>query len=93
MIPYDHNKWKDFSKEENQKAMKAALEKVKEDLGKEYPLLIDGEEVYTSRKLVSYNPADKKQVVGKVSMADKELAEKAINSAWKHFETWAEMAG
>ncbi|SMO49621.1 L-glutamate gamma-semialdehyde dehydrogenase [Melghirimyces algeriensis] len=88
MIPYDHNKWKDFSKEENQKAMKAALEKVKEDLGKEYPLLIDGEEVYTSRKLVSYNPADKKQVVGKVSMADKELAEKAINSAWKHFETW-----
>ena len=88
MIPYEHAEETDFSKEENRQAYKEALNKVRGDFHREYPLLIDGEEIHTPQKLTSYNPADKKQVVGKVSMADKELAEKAIESAWKHFDTW-----
>ena len=33
----------DFSKEENAQAMRNALEKVKAELGREYPLVIGGE--------------------------------------------------
>lgn len=88
MIPYEHDEWTDFSKEENRRAFREALDQVKQELGKEYPLWIDGEEIYTEDKLVSINPADKNQVVGKVSKTDKELAERAIESATRHFETW-----
>ncbi|PTX64983.1 delta-1-pyrroline-5-carboxylate dehydrogenase [Melghirimyces profundicolus] len=88
MIPYKHDQETDFSKEENRKAYREAIEQVRKEFGKEYPLLIDGEEVHTERKLSSRNPANKEEVVGKVSMADKELAERAIQSAWKHFDTW-----
>ena len=37
----------DFSKEENAQAMRAALEKVKSELGREYPLVIGGERIET----------------------------------------------
>ena len=33
----------DFSKEENATAMRAAIERVKSELGREYPLIIGGE--------------------------------------------------
>ena len=41
----------DFSKEENAQAMRAALEKVKSELGREYPLVIGGERIETEAKL------------------------------------------
>ena len=52
----------DFSKEENAQAMRAALEKVKGELGREYPLVIGGERIMTDSKLDSYNPANRTQV-------------------------------
>ena len=35
----------DFTKEENAAAMRAAIEKVKGELGQEYPLVIGGERI------------------------------------------------
>ncbi|MFX0561106.1 L-glutamate gamma-semialdehyde dehydrogenase [Tepidibacillus infernus] len=78
----------DFSKEENRKAFEAALELVKSELGKEYPLIINGEKIFTEKKIVSYNPAKKDEVIGVVSKANQELAEKAIQEAAKKFEEW-----
>ena len=43
---------------------KEAIEKVKSQLGKEYPNIVDGKEVYTDKKTTSYNPANKTEVVG-----------------------------
>ena len=40
----------DFSKEENAQAMRVALEKVKSELGREYPLVIGGERIKTDSK-------------------------------------------
>ena len=88
VVPFKHEPFTDFSLEENQKAQKEALHQVEQMLGKEYPLLIDGEEVYTDDKIVSTNPGNKDEVIGKVSKANKELAEKAIQSANEHFEWW-----
>lgn len=78
----------DFSKEENRIAFEKALELVKSQLGTDYPLIINGERVVTEKKIVSYNPANKEEVVGLVSKASQELAEKAMQAAASTFEEW-----
>ena len=78
----------DFSKEENAAAMRAALDKVKSQLGREYPLVIGGERIQTGDTLDSINPANRAQVVGKFHKATKELANKAVETAYETFQTW-----
>src|ERR1700750_2206428 len=78
----------DFSKEENAQAMRAALDKVKGELGREYPLVIGGERINTGDTLDSINPANRAQVVGKFHKATKELANKAVDAAAETFKTW-----
>ncbi len=78
----------DFSKEENAQAMRNALEKVGAELGREYPLVIGGERLTTESKLESINPANRTQVVGRFNKATKELANRAVESAHKAFQTW-----
>lgn len=58
------------------------------ELGKDYPLIVGGERITTEDKIVSYNPANKTEVVGRVSKANKEIAEKAMQIADKTFNTW-----
>src|SRR5215831_19717201 len=78
----------DFSKEENAQAMRVALEKVKSELGREYPLVIGGERIKTGATLDSINPANRNQVVGKFHKATKELANQAVETAHEAFQTW-----
>ena len=78
----------DFSKEENAQAMRNALEKVKAELGREYPLVIGGERITTESKLDSFNPANRTQLVGRFNKATKELANKAVETAAETFKTW-----
>lgn len=80
----------DYSKPENAEAMRAALEQVRGELGREYPILIDGEKITLGAKFESYNPANKTQVVGIFSEGDSDtsLAEKAIMAATTAFESW-----
>lgn len=78
----------DFGKEENAQAMRAALDKVKAQLGNEYPLVIGGERIKTGDTLDSINPAKRTQVVGRFHKATKELANKAVEAAHEAFQTW-----
>src|ERR1043166_8044222 len=78
----------DFAKEENAQAMRTALEKVKGELGREYPLVIGGERIKTGDTLNSINPANRTQVVGTFHKATKELANKAVETAAEAFKTW-----
>ena len=78
----------DFSKEENAAAMGAAIEKVKSELGREYPLVIGGERIKTENKFDSINPANRSQVVGKFQKATKELANRAVEAAYETFQPW-----
>ncbi|MBA4538250.1 L-glutamate gamma-semialdehyde dehydrogenase [Bacillus aquiflavi] len=86
--PYKHEPFTDFTREENRNAFLKSLETVKSYLGQDYDLLIDGERISTDEKIVSTNPANKEEVIGRVSKANKELAEKAMQAAVKAFETW-----
>jgi 1-pyrroline-5-carboxylate dehydrogenase len=78
----------DFTKEENAQAMRAALAKVKSELGREYPLVIGGKRITTDGKLDSINPANRTQLVGRFQKATKELANKAVESAYETFQSW-----
>ncbi|CAN5549838.1 L-glutamate gamma-semialdehyde dehydrogenase [soil metagenome] len=81
----------DFSKPENAAAMRQAIEKVRGELGKEYPIIIGGEKIELEKKFESINPAEKSQVVGVFSEADTDaenLVNKAIEAATEAFKTW-----
>ncbi|MBD8037836.1 L-glutamate gamma-semialdehyde dehydrogenase [Solibacillus sp. A46] len=88
MIEYKHEPFTDFSVEENKQAYLDALKKVESQLGADYPLIIGGERITTEDKIVSYNPAKKTEVIGSVSKASKELAEKAMQEADQAFKCW-----
>ncbi|MBT2259197.1 L-glutamate gamma-semialdehyde dehydrogenase [Priestia megaterium] len=85
---YKHEPFTDFTLEENNNEFKKALEVVQAELGKDYPLVIGGEAITTTEKILSINPANKEEVIGRVSKADQELAEKAMQVALSTFNTW-----
>jgi 1-pyrroline-5-carboxylate dehydrogenase len=78
----------DFSREDNARKMRAAIEKIRGQLGREYDLIIGGKRVKTTDKIRSINPARPSEVVGIHQKAGKEHVEPAMNAALKAFETW-----
>ncbi len=78
----------DFSQDENRQKQLAALEEVKQQFDKTYPLFINGKDVETGDFLRSYNPCQKDQVVGTFHKAGHEQAEQAIASANAAFQSW-----
>ena len=70
MDEFKNEPFTDFSKAENAEAMRAAIEKVRGELGREYPSMINGEPVKLESKFESYNPAIKSEVVGIFSEGD-----------------------
>jgi 1-pyrroline-5-carboxylate dehydrogenase len=85
---FSNEPFTDFSKEENARAMREAIEKVKGELGREYPLVIGGERIKTEGKFESINPAKKIEVVGRFQKATTDLARRAVETAHETFKTW-----
>jgi 1-pyrroline-5-carboxylate dehydrogenase len=78
----------DFQKEENRSAMQQALARVKQNVGKEYPLVIGGKRIHGGKTFDSINPSDKSQVVGHFQAGTRQHAEQALEAAWQAFESW-----
>lgn len=78
----------DFSKAKNRKAQEAAIEHIRAEIGKEYPLVIGGERVFAQEKFNSYNPSTPSEVVGVFQKGTAEHANKAIEVAVATFEEW-----
>jgi 1-pyrroline-5-carboxylate dehydrogenase len=87
--PYKNEAFVDFTKEENVRKMRNALDKVRGQLGREYDLIIGGKRIKTSDKIKSINPAKPSEVVGIHQKAGKEHVEPAVNAALKAFTTWS----
>ncbi|MGG4498489.1 L-glutamate gamma-semialdehyde dehydrogenase [Brevibacillus reuszeri] len=88
ITPFVNEPFTDFTLEENRKEMEAALVKVKSELGRDYPLVIGTEKNVTENKIVSINPGNLDEVVGRMSKATQETTEKAMQLALKTFESW-----
>jgi len=76
----------DFTKPENRKAQERALAAFR---AQDLPLVIGGERIQTPEKILRVNPCNPSEVVGRASKAPKELAERAIQTAARAFETWS----
>lgn len=88
MKPYTYEPLTNFNDEKNKQAFEAALKLVQANLGKEYPIVIGKELLFTEEKIISVNPANKQEIIGIVSKANQKTAEKAMQAALKTFETW-----
>jgi RHH-type transcriptional regulator, proline utilization regulon repressor / proline dehydrogenase / delta 1-pyrroline-5-carboxylate dehydrogenase len=82
----------DFSISLNREKMADALRIVKENGNHEYPLIIGDHEVRTGRDISSYNPANSRQVVGRVSHGGIPEADMAIELARKAYTSWRKTA-
>jgi len=78
----------DFAREDVRRKMQAAVDRVKSEFGKTYPLLINGEAVSTPETVASLNPSHKSEVVGRVGKATSGHAEQAIKAAKEAFPAW-----
>src|ERR1700686_2059672 len=88
--PFVNEPLVDFTKDENARKMRAAIEKVRGQLGREYDLVIGGQRVRTSDKIKSINPAKPSQVVGLHQKAGKEHVEPAMQAALNAFASWSQ---
>lgn len=68
--------------------MQAALGTVRAEFGVTYPMIINGERVFTDAKLVSTNPSNPAEIVGYSAKAQAQHADAALDAAWRAFESW-----
>jgi RHH-type proline utilization regulon transcriptional repressor/proline dehydrogenase/delta 1-pyrroline-5-carboxylate dehydrogenase len=78
----------DFSRDEARRAMQKALEDVKGQLGRTYPLVINNKPVMTEQTIDSLNPSHCRQVVGRIARATGAHAEQALAAAAAAFPAW-----
>src|SRR6266568_4048468 len=86
--PFQNAALIDFSKEENRQAQMQALEQVKGELGRTYPLIIGGQKITNKDTFASVNPSQPDQVIGYFSRATVEQANQAVQAAATAFESW-----
>ncbi len=86
--PYHNEPLTDFSLQAQQVAFVRSMEKVKAELGKTYPLVIDGEARVLNQTFPSINPARPAEIVGSFADGTAEHVDQAVAAATKAFETW-----
>src|SRR5438876_1801615 len=78
---YENAPLVNFVYEQNQDRMQEALARVRPQLGQKYPLVINGERVWTDKTIASINPSSPEDVVGHVAEAGIPEAERAVKAA------------
>lgn len=78
----------DFKIAANRQLLRDALEKVRRDFGREYPLVIGSHEVASNRKFNSINPSAPREIVGQVSAAGVAEAQLALEAAKEALPGW-----
>ncbi|MEO8393637.1 MAG: L-glutamate gamma-semialdehyde dehydrogenase [Chloroflexota bacterium] len=86
--PYQNEPVTDFSQPAAQAAFKPALETVKKDIGKTYPLIINGEAITLGKTFPSINPARPAEIIGNFTDGTAAHADQAIAAASAAFKTW-----
>lgn len=77
-----------FTAEPERIRFAAAIAEVRGQLGRDYPLLIHGQEIWTDEWISSINPAKPAELIGRVASANEKDAEAAVASASTAFLAW-----
>jgi len=86
---FENEPYPDFSQSVPQQKMREALAFVSGQLGKDYPVKVEGREVETGEKVVSINPSRPEQIIGTAYSADANMAENAVEIATEAFRSWS----
>ena len=78
----------DWSKSANRKKQEEALARARQELGREYPIIIGAEQIRSVQKFNSLNPSKPTEVIGVFQKGDAGIANKAIEMAAGRFEEW-----
>jgi len=79
----------DFKIADNRRRMQDALQAVRTEFGRKYPLVIGGGEVWTEGEITSINPARPGEVIGRVAKAGRAEADAALHAAGAAFPKWS----
>ena len=79
----------DFSRRDARDELSDAIERVRGELGRSYPLWIGGHAEPAGEELISVNPSAKSEVVGRVACASRKDAAKAVRAAERAFPAWS----
>ncbi|MEY2561052.1 MAG: RHH-type transcriptional regulator, proline utilization regulon repressor / proline dehydrogenase [Verrucomicrobiota bacterium] len=89
---YENAPLVNFVHRASQEKMQAALREVRVRLGQKYPIVIDGQKIWTASLINSINPSSPTQVVGAVAEAGIPEAEAAVAAARNAFENWCRVS-
>jgi 1-pyrroline-5-carboxylate dehydrogenase len=88
---FKNEEFTNYSTPENKQAMEDAIKRVRGELGREYPVIVNGEKIELGAHFYSVNPSKKDEVIGAFSDADidaESLVNKAIDAATEAFKSW-----
>ncbi len=88
IAPFSNEPIKVYNDPADVAAMQAALASVRAGFGKKYPLVIGGERILTDKTIASVNPSNPDEIVGDISAASLEQANRAIDIAHERFAAW-----
>ena len=88
MDPFENVPNTNFAEAEARQRMQAGLANARAEMGREYPLVIDGRSVTTGRWIESLNPSRPSEIVGKVAQAGPNHVDQAVTAATDAFKTW-----
>jgi RHH-type proline utilization regulon transcriptional repressor/proline dehydrogenase/delta 1-pyrroline-5-carboxylate dehydrogenase len=77
-----------FANPKNQERMREALTQVRSKLGQKYPLVINGEKVWTGKTIPSRNPSAPDEIIGHVTEAGIPETERAAAAAREATRKW-----
>lgn len=81
----------DFNLELNRQKMQSAITSVRKNLGKTYPLVIGKKEIKTTKEIISVNPSNPQEIIGKTAAASTLEAEHAVEVAVEAQKAWAKL--
>src|SRR3954463_9613116 len=89
---YENSPLVNFVHEKSRDRMRSAIEEMRQKLGAKYPIVINGQKIWTDNFIDSINPSRPTQVVGAVAEATVEHAEQAVVAAKQAFEHWCRVS-
>jgi 1-pyrroline-5-carboxylate dehydrogenase len=92
LAPFANEPYRDFTQPANTLAMRAALERVRGQFGKNYQLVVAGEYRAAAARstFASLNPSNPAEVVGIHQEASEQDAKDAVAAAFAYFPRWAQ---
>lgn len=87
--PYSNEPYHTYTTVEEERPFREALERVKAQLGQDYPIIIGGKKIFSDTFITSINPSELDMTIGRSAKAQEKHIEDAMDSAWKAYADWS----